>query len=382
MSEANSIRERSVRKPYPDFPLTPRQDGRWCKRIRGKMHYFIGSWEDALEEYNRVKDYLHLGKEPPIDKDAVTVRDVVNEFLTIKDHLVASEELKQRTFDEYKKSCERVVRILGKSRLAGDVGPDDFARIRADMTKTLGPVALGNAINRVRSIFKFAYEHRLIDRPVIYGQSFRRPSPKTLRVERAKKGVRLFEPGQVRLIMDNASTQMKAMVLLACNAGFGNADCGQLEFRHIDLGNASFDFPRPKTRIPRSGKLWPETVDALRKVITERREPSKEEFAELVFITSKRGLSWFKETGDNPVAKEFRKLVDELKVYRPGLTFYALRHCFETIAGESGDQVAVNHVMGHIDASMAAVYRERVSDERLQRVAEHVRKWLFGSEVV
>ena len=109
-----------------------RKDGRCCKRIRGKVHYFIGTWEEALEKYNREKDYLQLGKEPPIDTDAVTARDVVNEFLTINDHLVASDELKQRPFAEYKKSCERVVRVLGKNRLAGDVGPDDFARIRPD----------------------------------------------------------------------------------------------------------------------------------------------------------------------------------------------------------------------------------------------------------
>ena len=44
-----------------------------------------------------------------------------------------------------------------------------------------------------------------------------------------------------------------------------------------------------------------------------------------------------------------------------------LRHVFETIGGESRDQVAVDHIMGHADQSMAAHYRERISDERLQK---------------
>jgi len=41
-----STRSRRVRKPaapekpYPDFPLTPRRDGRWCKKILGKVHIF------------------------------------------------------------------------------------------------------------------------------------------------------------------------------------------------------------------------------------------------------------------------------------------------------------------------------------------------------
>ena len=57
--------------------------------------------------------------------------------------------------------------------------------------------------------------------------------------------------------------------------------------------------------------------------------------------------------------------------------FYSLRHCFETIAGETTDQVCVNSIMGHVDNSMASVYRERISDERLRAVVETVRAWLW-----
>jgi integrase len=74
-----------------------------------------------------------------------------------------------------------------------------------------------------------------------------------------------------------------------------------------------------------------------------------------------------KSAGQKPLAK----------IHRAGLGFYALRHTFETIGGESRDQVAVNHVMGHADASMAGVYRERISDERLVAVVNHVHTWLF-----
>jgi integrase len=65
------------------------------------------------------------------------------------------------------------------------------------------------------------------------------------------------------------------------------------------------------------------------------------------------------------------------KIYRPGLGFYALRHTFETIAGGSRDQVAVNFIMGHVDESMAAEYREEIEDERLIAVTNHVRAWLY-----
>ncbi len=80
---------------------------------------------------------------------------------------------------------------------------------------------------------------------------------------------------------------------------------------------------------------------------------------------------------DNPVSKETAKLLKELGLNRPGLNFYALRHTFETVGGESRDQVAVDHVMGHARNDMASVYREKVSDERLKAVSDRVRAWLF-----
>jgi integrase len=97
----------------------------------------------------------------------------------------------------------------------------------------------------------------------------------------------------------------------------------------------------------------------------------------LVFLT-KYGDSWAKLiTTANPLSAEMRKLLNKLKLHRPGLGFYALRHTFETIAGEGRDQVAVNAIMGHADASMAAHYRERISDERLIDAVNVVRRWLF-----
>jgi hypothetical protein len=59
---------------------------------------------------------------------------------------------------------------------------------------------------------------------------------------------------------------------------------------------------------------------------------------------------------------------------------YSLRHGFETVAGETGDQVAVDAVMGHKDRTMAAHYREGISDERLVAVTNHVRSWLFPNK--
>jgi len=73
-----------------------------------------------------------------------------------------------------------------------------------------------------------------------------------------------------------------------------------------------------------------------------------------------------------------RSLLRRLKIQRRGLSFYALRHTFETVAGASADQVAVNVIMGRGDNSMVGRYREMIDDGRLIAVSEHVRRWLYA----
>src|SRR5262249_60332281 len=70
-------------KPSPEFPLTAHPAGHWCKKIRGKIHYF-GRWDDpdaALQKYLETKDALHAGKTPRPDAGALTIKDVANHFL-------------------------------------------------------------------------------------------------------------------------------------------------------------------------------------------------------------------------------------------------------------------------------------------------------------
>src|SRR5436309_6914194 len=91
-------------KPYPEFPLTAHPAGYWCKKIRGKIHYF-GPWDDpdgALEKYLQQKDALHAGRKPRPDTEAVTVKDVANAFLNAKQALLDAGELSPHTFANYK----------------------------------------------------------------------------------------------------------------------------------------------------------------------------------------------------------------------------------------------------------------------------------------
>jgi hypothetical protein len=94
-----------------------------------------------------------------------------------------------------------------------------------------------------------------------------------------------------------------------------------------------------------------------------------------------RSVQNLKTTPSDSLGKEFAKILDTLNLKRPRLSFYGLRHGFETIGGGSKDQIAVDAIMGHVPQGMSALYRERIEDERLVAVAEHVRRWLFGEPI-
>ncbi len=385
MSESNSstpVSSDKPAKPYPNFPLFPHATKRWAKKIRGKMYYF-GPWNDpdgALKNYLERKDDLHAGRKPRADtREGVTVKNVVNAFLRHKKALLNTGELSAHTWTKYKTATDLVIATFGKGRLASDLDAEDFAKLRKKMAGRWGVYRLADMIQHVRSIFKHGHESGLLPLPVCFGPGFARPTKKAQRLHRAEQGPKLFTASEVRKLIDGAGVQLRAMVLLGINCGFGNSDCGTLPLRAVDLDKGIIDYPRPKTGIPRHCPLWPETVAALREAIERRPKPKNEEDADLVFLT-RFGGSWAASAKDRPIAKETAKLLHRLHINgRKGLGFYTLRHVFRTVADESKDQPAVDFIMGHEVPHMSAVYRETISDQRLQAVADHVRKWLFPS---
>ncbi|MDY3553258.1 site-specific integrase [Gemmata sp. JC717] len=377
-------------KPHPQFPLFPHATKRWAKKIRGKLYYF-GPWDapdDALKSYEEQKDALHSGRKPREVSAGVTVKDVCNAYLNHQKAKLDRGDLSPRTWSNYHDTAELIVTRFGKSRIIADLRPDDFADLRKHMARNWGPVRVRNFIQQVRSVFKYALETELIATTMRFGPGFDRPTKKTIRLNRAKKGPQMFEPAELRALVNGSTVErngktievrpsavLKAMILLGVNCGFGNADCGTLPRPALDLDGGFVNYHRPKTGITRRCPLWPETVAAIRATLAERPEPTDPADAELVFLT-RFGGSWHKDSSDTPISNEMRKLLNALGIGGKR-NFYALRHTFETIGGEAKDQVAVDHIMGHARDDMASQYRERISDERFRAVSDHVRKWVF-----
>ncbi len=397
---------RKVRKPRPDFPLTPHPSGRWCKKVRGKLHYFGPTRNDeegqaALEEWLRVKDDLLAGRKPREKRDGLEMLSLVVAFLQAKEKAVKSGELTQRSWNDYRNTCRAVLKCFGRTRIVEDLRPTDFGELKQSLSAGRNLTTIGNEIQRARCLFRFASDNDLIVVPVKYGPDFKRPSKKSRRRLRNDRQPLAYSADEIRQLISAANTNLAAMILLGINCGFGNTDVAQLPIATLDLDAGWHTFGRPKTGVERRCALWPETIAALRQVLNKRPAPKSPEHAGLVFLT-RHGQPYVRlqmarssevasdtntvltavhqTTWNDAISREMGKLLRAQSIKRPGLNFYSLRRTFRTVADAVGDQPAAVFIMGHADSDsdMSAIYRQHISNDRLLSVAEHVRNWLFG----
>jgi integrase len=376
----------STRKPAKPkgSPLFAHNNGQWARKINGRIVCF-GVWNDhdgALRRHHEQYADLKAGRRPrPSMADSPTLYYLVNAYLTEKHSLIGAGELAPRTFREYKQTCQRVVDQFGRERLVSDLGPDDFVVFRAKLAKTRNANTLKNEMQQVRSVFKFAWDNSLVSIPVRYGTGFKSPKKSTRRKERNRKPKRVFQADELRQMIDAADRQLKAMLLLGIQSGMGNHDVATLPIDSIDFDKGWVNDYREKTGVERRFPLWQETVNALREVIDNRKQPRDEADGDLVFITKYRNR-WVRDTGEtwvDSISRECGKLIRKLKL-PSGRNFYALRHTFQTVGDQTGLYVVVKSIMAHAesDGDMSANYRENVSDENMQSVVDHVHAWLYG----
>jgi integrase len=418
---AKSTRLRAVKKPYAEFPLTAHMGaGQWSKKFkppgaeRTKTFYFgpLADWEAAKARYTYEWPFIIKGKRIPLQpgEGALTVGGLCNIFDAEKKQAMANGELRPTTYRDYHRACQHVVNHFGRERPVATLTTDDFADLRNALAKGRGLVTLANYIRNIRILFRHAYDpdeqNNLIDSPVRMGKAFREPKRENVRKEKQERelvhGKRRFDAVELRTMLkaldgipvevernDETVTVtlrrdpvLRAMLLLAVNCGYGQTDIANLHQRHLDLVNGWATYPRPKTAIDRRCALWPETIMAIRDALAVRRAPKSDADAGQVFLSRYR-RRWVSVTSKggvtDTVGATFGRVLKALGLKRKGLNWYALRHVTETEGGNARDQEALNMVMGHLDASMAARYRDGIIDDRLIAVSNCLRAWLFDS---
>ncbi len=114
-------------EPFPSFPLTAHRNGQWCKKIRGKVHYFgsvKNGWQAALEKYEQEKVSLYAGRKP--EREPTQLRDILNAFHKRKEEQRDRGDLAARTFDEYKFVMDAIADTFGNARPVDSIGSGDL----------------------------------------------------------------------------------------------------------------------------------------------------------------------------------------------------------------------------------------------------------------
>ncbi len=386
-------------KPYPSYPLFAHGNGYWAKKIQGKLRYF-GRWDqdggphanEALEAFKQFEaEQADAGLAEPatatvatpiaetklVKSGRLTLSDGLNVFLSRCRSQVETGLMAPSTRREYKSTAKFLVRHFGRDAFIDTLGPADFETFRRFRATTRDVTSMGNEIQRVRTMLNWVAAN--FNMPAInYGPDFKKPGKKAIkkatRAARERAGVDkpIFKPEDLRMILDQCGLQMRAAVLLGINCGYYPSDISALTDIHFKpiLDRTFLTMPRIKNEEERLNVLWPETVSAIDdwKASFEASRLT----GPLIFQRI-GGKNWHDDS--HMMSKRFTAAMRYADVAAG--SFRWLRNTFETIAGDSRDQVAVNLAMGHVDSSMAAVYRHDVDPQRVIDVTDHVRRWLY-----
>lgn len=384
MTARKSNKTLKPRKPYPSFPLWPHQNGQWCKKIKGRFRFY-GTWDDpkaALAEYNRLRVYHETGTDPEAQQDGFTVKNAIDRFLDRLESKVEIGERSNRHFLDCKATAQIIVSVIDRSRLVESLSGDDFFRLRRKFSvkqngEPASPATISGHIRRTVAVFSHAVKEGHVDR-VVYGADFKELSEKQKTEIEQSAGDKYLDRETIRQLLAAANYRFRAMLLLGINCGMGNADCARLRIDELDLDGGWYETKRGKTAVRRCAKLWPETVEALRVVLTRRFDHRNKADADLVFIT-RYGRSYKDPTA---ITHEFTSLKEAADIETPsGVGFYSLRHTFRTEAVNYADETAIRWIMGHKRKDIDDRYIHKAPKERIADLAEKIRTWLFGQEV-
>ena len=232
------------------FPLTLHPTGQYCKKIKGKLYYFGSDKHIALQRYFEQAAYLHTGRfeksfaDKSYKKD-LSVKTLCNLYLDHQDSRAKIGEIKWRHLNDQTAILRSFVLFLGSNRLVSDVSTMDLQNYRNKLIKmNRAANTINNLIATIKAMFNWALDNEVIE-----------SCPKLKAVKKipiSKKERSTFDVQQIRQLLENATIQMKAMIWLGLNCGFGCTDCSELKWAHLDLGAGRVNFPRGKTGIGRN----------------------------------------------------------------------------------------------------------------------------------
>ena len=325
-------------KPHKDFPLSPHANGQWCKKVRGKIHYF-GRWSDpqaAMVQWLAQKDYLISGISPP--GQGARLVDVLNLVLEDRKRSVESGDITQLHWGALANMARAMIDAAGKDAPA-ELTPQDWSKMRAKWAGELKPSTLLKRIANVRAMMNFAHGMEYIPAPK-FGPAFVGPTMRAIR-EGASARERVITRERYAEMLAGANDLQRCCLLVGLNLAYGQGDISTLRPGMVSP-DGIVNHPRPKTGMRRWAALWPETLVMLGELFKSTPRPRDIENVLRVVMT-------------------------------PDHTPYDLRHTFATIGDQCADSRAVDCVMGHSSGAVREGYQHGVDTSRLIAVADFVR---------
>jgi integrase len=400
--------------------LRVHKSGNHFKRIRGRYFYFGHDRKEAYREWLRCKPYILAGEPIPpkqaesaddgeaVADDRPTVGELGNKYHDNLMRRIETGSVSQRHVNQIVIALRRFVEIVGRDRVLGEMAPLEWADVRDKLTHPVArkkppkrtddrpknerhpvgrqargkraPETVAGDVRRIRAFVTWCHDAELIPAPR-WAKFFSPSSGGRLPSVTEARGFKGFDPKELRKIIRSSTVHQRPVILLAINSGVGAADIAEIPLSMADMFAKSdfVDMPRLKTGAERRFWLWPETKKAIADYIIWRPRIKAAEDADRMFVT-KQGEPWVRvEPGRHrdAIGPAFVRLRKNAKL--DDGTFYDLRRQFQTIAAETLDFPTVSLCMGHKKRprDMSSRYTLAIGDDRIRKVCEHVRGWLF-----
>lgn len=356
-------------RPASDPLSFHRHTGQYYVTRAGKRVYLGADHDEALQEYHRLA--LGLTPEPapqPVHVQ-ISAKELANRFLEAQQ---ANWRNPDQTLKAYRAWLERF--LTDHRRLqAEDFTTEMFAAWKLSLRRRkYSPESINHFLCAVRAIYRFGEDAGLIQR-----------TPRLRRVRNetcapAGAGSKpLYSSKEVQRLLKCSDLQMRVMILLGLNCGFGPKDILDLTWKDIDGDRTTL--PRSKTGVCQTFRLWAETQEALKKLqesrtalITRLKKRNRRRTDDGHVFTTRYWKRWSKDA----VSHEFRKLCEAAKV--PCHGFYRLRHCASTAISLVANPHVQRRFMRHAQLQQQVTYTH-VPDGEVDDAVEKAKTRLLGS---
>jgi integrase len=337
---------------------------------RSRRRIYLGADQDeALNKYYRLAiGQSTVESQDPGGMEFLSVKEMANRFLEAQQ---ANWRNPQATLRCYQDWLGRFLKDH-PGMIAADLNVEMFANWKISLRqRNFSVESINHYLNAVRALYRFGEDAGLIAKapPLRRVKNEKRPIPGS--VEKP-----LYSVKDVDKLLKTADYQMRAMILLGLNCGFGPKDIEDLAWS--DINGDRVTLPRSKTGVCQTFLLWPETQQVLNN-LRENRAQLFERLAKRSRFRTDKGrvfiTRFWKPWCKDAVSHAFKKLCKAAGV--PCHGFYRLRHCASTAVSLEASPHVQRRFMRHSQLQQQVTYTH-VPDAEVDDALMKARTRLLG----